>query len=218
MEIIGTGLAYGDRGVEQVPLLFKDTQAAEQALNAAGFRILAHVLALWESFHPYADSTFVTDVQQAVCGLHEHSTPGPSRDKAYFLFHQRWWEMFVGCVLLDQGILLVPRNSWDRAWGGAGPDLQANVDGRRVWIECIAPGAGSGPDRVPELSDEPVDDEPMGDEVVDEEPADDVPVDQIKLRFLNAVDEKRKQLKGHAAASIATPSDGYYRGHGCFDS
>ncbi|MCC6660822.1 MAG: hypothetical protein IT437_08045 [Phycisphaerales bacterium] len=102
--------------------------------------------------------------------------------------------MYVGWALLDQGVKLVPRVEWDKAWQGTGPDLMATVEGRRVWVECVAPGPGTGPDGVPEIGDKQIGH---------------VPVDQIKLRFLSALDGKRKQVAKHAAAGIVKPEDAF---------
>jgi type I restriction enzyme S subunit len=49
-----------------------------------------------------------------------------------------------------------------------------------MWIEAIAPGPGTGPDRVPEL---PADHQARS-----------VPDDQIQLRYLSAIDEKHRKL------------------------
>lgn len=149
---------------------------------------------MWDRFHPFADPTFAKELRDGVQGLRTHATPGLKRDRAYFLFLQRFWEMYVGCALSEQGVQLVARADWERDWHGAGPDLMATMEARRVWIECVAPGPGTGPDGVPEFSDTQIDQ---------------LPVEQIKLRFLHALDTKRQQVAKHMAAAIVKPDDGF---------
>lgn len=184
---------------DPIPPLFADDKVADDTLVTksaffGNFCVASHVRAMWEWFHPYADADFVRKVRQGVQGLHDHATPGAARSDAYYLFHRCYWEMYVGCALLEQGITLVPRAQWDKAWGGAGPDLMAEVDGRRVWVECVAPGPGKGVDAVPELGDEQVNY---------------VPVQQINLRLLSVFKDKREKYAGYVKRGIVRPEDGY---------
>jgi hypothetical protein len=167
----------------------------EEASAALGVRVFAHLQSMWERFHPYADDQFVAELRRAVAGLHANPRRGPGRIAAYAGFHRRYWEMYVGCALSEQGVELIPREDWDGAWNGAGPDLMARVESRRVWVECIAPGGGDPdtPDAVPDVGDCPIND---------------LPDDQIKLRFLFAVDTKRKQLK-EKWGQIVKPGDAF---------
>lgn len=85
--------------------------------------------AMWERYAPYADTDFVE---------------GFAREP-----DARFWEMFVGCALLDAGKTLLL--AADRPPGGW-PDICVVEDDRRIWIEAIAPGLGdSEQDRIPEL-------------------------------------------------------------------
>lgn len=177
----------------QTPALFEAADV-EETLDEATFRVASFLRAMWEWFHPYADTTFVAELRGAVAGLHDNPTAGTERDRAYFQFQQRFWEMYVGCALLDQGVKLTPRADWEPAWGAAGPDLMALVDGRRVWVECVAPGPGTGPDGVPEIGDKPIED---------------VPVEGVKLRYLNALDAKRKQVAKHTQRGIVKAEDSF---------
>lgn len=59
-------------------------------------------------------------------------------------FHQRWWEMYVTVALVRLGFA-VETNAAD-----AGPDVTLEVDGARVFLEAVAPKAGTTSDRVPE--------------------------------------------------------------------
>jgi hypothetical protein len=180
--------------MSHVPPLFSDDRLADVALDEARFGVASFLRDMWNWFYPYADVTLAEGIRTAVHKLHLYPSPGVERDTAYFHFQQRFWEMYVGCALLDQGVDLLPRSKWNKAWKGAGPDLLATVEGQRVWIECIAPGPGTGADGVPEIGDKPVDQ---------------VPVDQIKLRFLSALLEKRRQVARHTTARIVAPEDGF---------
>ncbi len=183
--------------MNQAPPLFQDEVAARNALDEPRFNVLAPMLRMWQSFWPYADGDFVTKIGLAVGKLHTHGTPGPERECACAKFQQVWWEMFVGCALLDRDITLVPRAGWDKSrTKSTGPDLLAIVNGHRVWIECHTPGTGdkTKEDHVPEVTDAPVQQ---------------VPVDQIKLRLTNAIRTKRCQWASPAWASIVKPTDGF---------
>jgi hypothetical protein len=52
-------------------------------------------------------------------------------------FQQFTWQMYVGVCLLEAGHVL------ERA-APEGPDHKTVMNGRRVWVECIAPKAGHG--------------------------------------------------------------------------
>lgn len=110
-----------------------------------------HCEALWEQFHPYADSNFVDSFAAAVL--------------------ERYWEMYVGCVLLGLGLQLVPMS--DRK--SQGPDILINLDGKSLWIECICPKPGEGPDQLHQPKSSGW-----------------VPTDKILLRLSSALDTKRK--------------------------
>jgi len=72
---------------------------------------------MWERYQPYADRDF--------------------REKFPNDVDAHFWEMYLGCKLLDAGHELLP---WkDRPREGGQPDLCVIDDDRRVWIEAIAP-------------------------------------------------------------------------------
>lgn len=171
-----------------VPPLFADRRIAEDALGPPWWGAMVHVEALWSKFYPFADRTFVVDVCRAVQGLHSASIPGPDRDKAFNLFQQRYWEMYLACSLLDRGLLLVPHGERPMA----GPDLLALIGDRQVWIECIVPEPGDTADAVPDLVDGKVHN---------------VPDDAIKLRFLNAIDKKRQKFGKYVQKGIVPEGD-----------
>lgn len=175
------------------PLFLNDKEADETLLRKSGIFgdlcIATHLRTMWEWFHPYADGDFVTKLRKAVRGLHDNPQPGKGRDEAFYLFHR----CYVGCALLEQGVKLIPRVEWDKAWKGKGPDFMAVIDSRRVWIECVAPGAGDGPDAVPELGDEQVND---------------VPIQQINLRLLSVFKDKREKFAEYIRDGIVKRGDG----------
>lgn len=89
-------------------------------------------------------------------------------------FQQQYWEMRLGCVLLDLGFRLAPPQP-------RGPDFDASTpDGVRVYIEAVTAGPGQGPDAVPEPT--------FGSPVAEK-----YPTDQVLLRIRTAIDEKTDQ-------------------------
>lgn len=94
---------------------------AEQVIKAA-------LEGMWLRFEPYADADFAMAF---------------ARDP-----DARFWEMYLGCALLNAGKALQLRAN--RAQGQGNPDL-CIVDGeRRIWIEAISPDVGDvGVDQVP---------------------------------------------------------------------
>jgi hypothetical protein len=90
--------------------------------------------------------------------------------------------------LIDRGLVV-------ERYGDEGPEFFILVDGRRLWIEAIAPGPGKGPDRVPELT--------YGGEAVE------VPVEKILLRFTNALAEKRSRYLTARTKGIIGAQDMY---------
>ena len=91
-------------------------------------QISAYLEKLWEQWQLYADSHFRSECQQ-------------SEEK----FHQRFWEMYLGTTLINQG-KLVQTNS-------IGPDLTFIENHKKIWIEAIAPSSGKpgNPNSVPPL-------------------------------------------------------------------
>jgi hypothetical protein len=61
--------------------------------------------------------------------------------------HAHFWEMELGCTLLNAGRRLLP--TIERQRNGGQPDLCVLEDNRRIWIEAIAPDVGQiGPDQL----------------------------------------------------------------------
>lgn len=83
--------------------------------------------AMWAIYEPYADPDFRHGFARDVDG--------------------RFWEMYLGCTLLEAGRALLP--AAERLREGGQPDLCVVEDGRRIWIEAIAPDDGEpGPDQI----------------------------------------------------------------------
>jgi hypothetical protein len=71
---------------------------------------------LWETYQPYADSNFLTEIR---------------RD-----FHARFWEMYLTCALLEmtaQYARVLPPPKPRKG----GPDVLLEANGKRIWIEAV---------------------------------------------------------------------------------
>ena len=132
-----------------------------------------YVERLWRTYAPYADRHFREDARR------------------HFL--QRYWEMYLVVALKDAGF--TPIRLADE-----GPEFFIEIDGRRVWVEAIAPGGGHGPDKVPEF--------PFGE-------AFNVPTEQVLLRYTNALAEKHAKYRRDVEKGIVEPDDGYVLAINC---
>ncbi len=82
---------------------------------------------MWGTYESYADPDFRHGFARDVDG--------------------RFWEMYMGCTLLEAGRALLP--AAERLQQAGQPDLCVVEDGRRIWIEAIASGMGEpGPDQI----------------------------------------------------------------------
>lgn len=82
---------------------------------------------MWSTYESYADPDFRQGFARDVDG--------------------RFWEMYLGCTLLEAGRRLLP--AAERQRDGGQPDLCVLEDGRRIWIEAITPDEGApGPDQI----------------------------------------------------------------------
>ena len=135
----------------------------------AGMR--ATIESMWQKYRPYSDPDFCSGFARDLGG--------------------RFWEMLLGCILLNAGYELLPANERD-AQGGQ-PDLCVIEGARRIWIEAIAPTRGdAGPDQVPE----PI----LG--VVTK-----VPVEQTRLRVTSAFWTKFSKFKQYIEQGVVKPDD-----------
>jgi hypothetical protein len=106
-------------------------------------------------------------------------------------FLERFWEMYLAVTFLERGFDIF------RA-GNAGPEFCFASGNRKIWVEAVAPGPGTGNDRVPELQ--------IGMEV---EVASEVPTEKILLRYANAITVKRERYLAAVKSGILKESDGY---------
>ena len=103
---------------------FENLKAAKSPIEQ---RLRAMLQEMWERYEPYADQDFRHGFARDVDG--------------------RFWEMYLGCTLLEAGRALLPVA--ERRHEGGQPDLCVLDDGRRIWIEAITPGEGEpGPDQI----------------------------------------------------------------------
>lgn len=107
---------------------------------------------LWKKYAPYADRHFLSQIKNN--------------------FHQRSWEMYIGNVLLKNGLVIQSQNE--------GPDF---VIDSIAYIECVAPTKGDPikNDSVPEMFVAT-----KSEEICVQE----VPVDKIILRITQAIKDK----------------------------
>ena len=126
----------------------------------------ANLEVMWRRFRPFADSHFETQLLVD--------------------FHARFWEIWLGNMMLDQGLQLLKRK--DR-----GPDLGAELpSGRVLWIEAVTPGPGSGKDRVQGR--------PTGGLSW-------VPTERIVLRLRSAIEDKLRRIRQYIADEEIGPED-----------
>ncbi len=111
------------------------------------------------------------------------------RTKASEHFLARFWEMYLVYSFLENKLGIMPRSA--RPSAIEGPDVLL-ADGV-TYVEAVLATSGRGPDAVPELCTS----------------LSWVPEDQIRLRFLNAIDEKLKKLLHYRAAGIVHANDRY---------
>ena len=103
---------------------FENLKAAELPIEQ---QLHAMLQEMWGRYEPYADPDFRQGFARDVDG--------------------RFWEMYLGCTLLEAGRTLLP--VVERQREGGQPDLCVLEDGRRIWIEAITPDEGApGPDQI----------------------------------------------------------------------
>jgi hypothetical protein len=130
---------------------------------------------MWADYEPYADLDF---------------REGFARD-----LDARFWEMYLGCTLLAAGRTLLPVA--DRQRAGGQPDICVVEEGRRIWIEAIAPDEGApGPDQIVR----PVAINRGGRCVA-------APERQAQLRTTSAFWTKSKKIAGYLNEGVIGPDD-----------
>ncbi|NEX48287.1 hypothetical protein [Pseudotabrizicola algicola] len=105
-------------------LAFENLKIAESPIEQ---QLHAMLQEMWARYEPYADPDFRQGFARDVDG--------------------RFWEMYLGCTLLEAGRTLLP--VVDRQREGGQPDLCVLEGDRRIWIEAICPDEGApGPDQI----------------------------------------------------------------------
>ena len=123
------------------------------------------VESLWRDYSHLADKNFLSDARNH--------------------FHQRFWEMYLSVTFLRRGyeVIKTPDES---------PDVCILLDGRKVWIEAVAPKPGTGFDKVPL---------PVFGE------ANWVPTDRITLRYLQVLYSKFQKYQKYLKKGIVRDND-----------
>jgi type I restriction enzyme S subunit len=131
---------------------------------------------LWQKYEPLADSHFRS---QLACD-----------------FHARFWEMYLACALLEQGLTLARKNR------SGGPDICIESSDGRIWIEATAPGPGTGPDALHELEI------PAG----GLKKAFGIPDREIILRYRSAIQDKHKQYLKYRELGLVSDTEPFVVG------
>ncbi|GAA0588643.1 hypothetical protein [Rhizomicrobium electricum] len=146
-----------------------------EAKSNGEMAIRAALEELWVKYEPYADAGF------------------PSK----FARHpdEHFWEMYLTVLLLDEGKKIRPRKDVLKAEREVGPDICVLEQGRKVWIECVTPGAGKEghPDSVPELG---------GKRTLHAAPR-----RQVELRITSSLKQKRDQIRAAREKGIISAED-----------
>lgn len=103
----------------------------------------------------------------------------------------RFWELYLGCALLESGFRLVPRKDRQEA----SPDFCIKQDGSHIWIEAVAPTIGSGADSLPLKAEGPDDRFQI------------VPEDTMILRYCSAIRDKHCRHLRHLSDALVPASD-----------
>lgn len=142
--------------------------------SAAERRMRDELRAMWAKFEPYADPDFCE---------------GFARDP-----DARFWEMFLGCALLDAGKTLMPTH--ERRRNSGRPDICVMENNKRVWVEAIAPAHGEGLDRIPQLT-----------AINEGGRVQQVPLRQAQLRITNALWTKSHVMQNYIDKDIVAADD-----------
>lgn len=101
-------------------------------------------------------------------------------------FHERTWEMYVGCSLLSKGIDFVSNDE--------GPDFLIENHDKKIWIECVTCKEGNGNDKVPPFL--------YGS-------FQSVPENEMCMRIANAIQKKYSDYSKKFLNKIVSPEDIY---------
>lgn len=151
---------------------FENLKSAELPIEQ---QLRAMLQEMWSRYEPYADSDFRHGFARDVDG--------------------RFWEMYLGCSLLEAGRTLLPVA--ERQRDGGQPDLCVLEAGRRIWIEAITPDEGApGPDQIVR----PIPINEGGDLVA-------APIRQAQLRTSGAFWTKAQKIGRYIEQGVIAPED-----------
>lgn len=118
---------------------------------------------LWDSFKHYADKHFLQQYK--------------------FDFHPRIWEMYLGCIFLDQNMSIFTNSTW--------PDFFINNE---YYVECVACNEWTGENKVIEVAYEVL------------SPIDCTYHEKQLLRITSVIDEKIKKYNNDIEKKIIDPN------------
>jgi hypothetical protein len=151
---------------------FENLKAAELSIEQ---QLRALLQEMWARYEPYADPDFRQGFARDVDG--------------------RFWEMYLGCTLLEAGRTLLPVAGRQRE--GGQPDLCVLEGDHRIWIEAITPNEGApGPDQIVR----PVPINEGGGFVV-------APIRQAQLRTSSALWTKTQKIARYIKQGVIAPED-----------
>ena len=157
---------------QNLDLGFENLKVAKSPIEK---QLRALLQEMWAKYEPYADPDF------------RH---GFARD-----LDARFWEMYLGCTLIEAGRTLLP--AAERQREGGQPDLCVVDSGRRTWIEAIAPDEGApGPDQIVR----PIPINEGGGLVA-------APTRQAQLRTSSALWTKARAIAGYLEQGVIAPED-----------
>jgi len=128
---------------------------------------------LWEIYSPYSDKDFLIESK-----IH---------------FHQRLWEMYLTCSLIEQHIDVLKTND-------NGPDIKLNIENKTVWCEATSVERGERNNMVDEVNFALKLSEIMSQSV---------PEEKMILRLTSSIKAKHKKYKKYVESSIINKEDPY---------
>lgn len=142
-----------------------DYESLNYPINEDSQRCRDFVEYLWRDYSEFADKNFLSDAKNH--------------------FHQRFWEMYLSVTFIRRGykIIKTPDES---------PDVCILMNEKKLWIEAVAPGPGTGLDQIP---------------IPEFGKASWVPTDKIALRYLHVLNAKFDNYQKYVKKGIVGSSD-----------
>ena len=101
-------------------------------------------------------------------------------------FHSVAWELYLRSVFLDAGLSL-------HRTSAEGPDLCIEIDGRRVFVEAVTVGPGTGANRIQHWRDDGAKAGAL------------YPIEGLLLRIRSALDDKLAQIRRWQQSGVLAP-------------